>query len=58
MTSKVAAHLVELGVFPEVFVPLCFEKSKWNVVAIFSVLKAGGACKSIRVMLTFDSGSS
>ncbi len=47
MTSKVAAHLVELGICPEVFVPLCFEKSKWNVVAIFSVLKAGGACKSI-----------
>ena len=43
--SKVAAHLIEMGVGPEVFVPLCFEKSKWNIVAILSVLMAGGACK-------------
>ncbi|KAF2200881.1 AMP-binding-domain-containing protein, partial [Delitschia confertaspora ATCC 74209] len=41
--SKIASYLIELGVGPEVFVPLCFDKSKWNVVAILSVLMAGGA---------------
>lgn len=43
---KIAAHLVELGVGPETIVPLCFDKSKWNVVAMLGVLIAGGACKS------------
>ncbi|KAF2634386.1 acetyl-CoA synthetase-like protein, partial [Massarina eburnea CBS 473.64] len=40
--TRVAAHLVDLGVGAEVIVPLCFEKSKWNVVATLSVLLAGG----------------
>lgn len=31
------------GVGPDVFVPLCFEKSAWIVVAQIAVLKAGGA---------------
>lgn len=42
-SSKVAAHLQDLGVGPEVKVGLCFEKSKWSVVAMLSVLKASGA---------------
>ena len=29
---------------PEILVPVCFEKSKWAVVAMIAVLKAGGAC--------------
>ncbi|OCL10210.1 AMP-binding-domain-containing protein, partial [Glonium stellatum] len=41
--SRIALHLNKLGVGPEVFVPLCFPKSKWNVVAMVAVLKAGGA---------------
>ncbi|KAF2267152.1 acetyl-CoA synthetase-like protein [Lojkania enalia] len=40
---KVALHLIGLGVGPEVIVPLCFNKSKWNVVAMLAVLYAGGA---------------
>ncbi|KAF7449952.1 EntF, Non-ribosomal peptide synthetase modules protein [Pyrenophora tritici-repentis] len=43
LSSRIAGHLVELGVKPEVIVPLCFEKSMWTVVAMLAVLKAGGA---------------
>ncbi|KAI0569020.1 AMP-binding multi-domain protein [Pyrenophora tritici-repentis] len=43
LSSRLAGHLVELGVKPEVIVPLCFEKSIWTVVAMLAVLKAGGA---------------
>lgn len=41
-SSALAAHLVERGVGPEVFVPLCFEKSRWTTVAMLGVMKAGG----------------
>lgn len=43
LSSRLAQHLIDLGVGSEVIVPLCFEKSKWTVVAILAVLKAGGA---------------
>ncbi|KAF2475448.1 acetyl-CoA synthetase-like protein, partial [Lindgomyces ingoldianus] len=41
--SRIASHLINQGVGPEVIVPLFFEKSKWNLVAMLSVLYAGGA---------------
>ncbi|OGE56404.1 hypothetical protein PENARI_c003G09293 [Penicillium arizonense] len=41
--SKLACHLRMQGVGPEVRVALCFDKSKWNIVAMLSVMKAGGA---------------
>jgi amino acid adenylation domain-containing protein len=43
LSSALAAHLAERGVGPEVFVPLCFEKSRWTTVAMIGVMKAGGA---------------
>ena len=43
LSSALAAHLAERGVGPEVFVPLCFEKSRWTTVALLGVMKAGGA---------------
>jgi amino acid adenylation domain-containing protein len=43
VTDCLAHHLVKLGVGPEVFVPTCFDKSAFAVVAMLSVLKAGGA---------------
>ncbi|KAI0527995.1 hypothetical protein F5B22DRAFT_653082 [Xylaria bambusicola] len=44
LSDKLAYHLaMNLGVGPEVIVPLCFEKSMWTVVAILGTLKAGGA---------------
>jgi amino acid adenylation domain-containing protein len=42
LSSSLAAHLVSLGVAPEVFVPVCFDKSAWTVVSMLAVLKAGG----------------
>ncbi|KAM3523102.1 hypothetical protein NHJ13051_005282 [Beauveria bassiana] len=43
LSSNLAEHLMDLGVKPETFVALCFEKSKWLVVSILAVIKAGGA---------------
>jgi amino acid adenylation domain-containing protein/non-ribosomal peptide synthase protein (TIGR01720 family) len=43
VTDRLAHHLLKLGVGPEVFVPTCFDKSKFAIVAMLSVLKAGGA---------------
>ncbi|GLA69669.1 nonribosomal peptide synthase [Aspergillus tubingensis] len=41
--NNLAKHLVRMGVGPETFVPLYFEKSRWTTVAMLAVLKAGGA---------------
>ncbi|KAF4429611.1 non-ribosomal peptide synthetase [Fusarium acutatum] len=45
--SRFAQYLVFLGIGPEMYVPLCFEKSAWTVVAMMAVLKAGGAFVSL-----------
>ncbi|KAK4867831.1 hypothetical protein LT330_007490 [Penicillium expansum] len=47
VSSRLARHLSSLGIKPETFVVLCFEKSAWAVVAQLAVLKAGGAFVSI-----------
>lgn len=41
--TRLAYHLIDKGVGPEVFVPICMEKSKWAIVTILSILMAGGA---------------
>lgn len=46
-SSKLASFLVNHGVGPESLVPFCFEKSVWAIVAMLSILKAGGACVAI-----------
>ncbi|KAH8712255.1 hypothetical protein GQ44DRAFT_829973 [Phaeosphaeriaceae sp. PMI808] len=43
VTDRLAHYLVSLGAGPEVFVPTCFDKSSFAVVAMLSVLKAGAA---------------
>lgn len=43
LSTRIARHLVMLGVGPEKLVPLCFRKSLWAIVSVISVLKAGGA---------------
>ncbi|KAL5334140.1 hypothetical protein BJX70DRAFT_402843 [Aspergillus crustosus] len=48
LSEKLALHLTTLGVRPEVMVALCFDKSKWALVANIAVLKAGGAVIPIR----------
>ncbi|KAK6953945.1 hypothetical protein Daesc_003907 [Daldinia eschscholtzii] len=42
LSSSLAQRLISLGVGRDVFVPLCFEKSRWTTVAILGVIKAGG----------------
>ncbi|KAI1643091.1 non-ribosomal peptide synthase [Daldinia loculata] len=40
-SDQLAAHLVSVGVRIGSIVPLCFEKSKWTVVAVLAVMKSG-----------------
>lgn len=42
-SSALAHRLIRLGVKPKQFVPLCFDKSGWTIIAILAVLKAGAA---------------
>ena len=44
LSCRLAKYLTSVHVGPEVLVPLCFEKSKWTVVSMLAVMKAGGAC--------------
>ncbi|KAK4184411.1 non-ribosomal peptide synthetase [Podospora australis] len=43
ISTRLAQRLVSLGVGIETVVPLCFDKSKWTVVSMVAVMKAGGA---------------
>ncbi|KAL3441174.1 hypothetical protein BJX65DRAFT_314060 [Aspergillus insuetus] len=47
ITTRLSQHLQRLGVGPESFVALCFNKSAWAIVAQLAVLKAGGAFASL-----------
>ncbi|KAL7621640.1 hypothetical protein AAE478_008967 [Parahypoxylon ruwenzoriense] len=49
LSTRLAYRLVELGVGPEVIVPLCFEKSMWMPVAMLGVMKAGGVSCAIDI---------
>ena len=49
VSTRLAFHLVDLGVQPDVAVPLCFEKSRWTPVAMLAVMKAGGASVAMDV---------
>ncbi|KAK7428259.1 Non-ribosomal peptide synthetase [Neonectria magnoliae] len=42
-STLIAHHLISLGLQVGQIVPLCFEKSRWTIVAIMAVMKAGGA---------------
>jgi non-ribosomal peptide synthetase component F len=44
LSNNLAHHLVNMGVGPEVKVPLCFSKSSWTIIAMLAVMKAGGVC--------------
>src|SRR5207244_10027888 len=41
--NRLAHHLVERGVGPEVLVAVCLERSPQAIVALLAILKAGGA---------------
>ncbi|KAI0856054.1 peptide synthetase [Xylaria cubensis] len=42
LSDLFATKLASLGVAPGANVPLCFEKSRWTIVAVLAVMKAGG----------------
>ncbi|MCJ1360919.1 hypothetical protein MMC16_000014 [Acarospora aff. strigata] len=42
-TNRLAAYLRQKGIKPDDIVPLCLEKSIATLIAVFGVLKAGGA---------------
>lgn len=46
-SDLLAGQLQEQGVSPGSWVLYCFEKSRWAVVSILAILKAGGACVPI-----------
>lgn len=43
LSTTLAIHLIDLGIKPDQFVGICFEKSKWLVISILGIVKAGGA---------------
>ena len=43
LSARLGSYLATLGVRNGVYVPFCFEKSLWAVVATAAILKAGGA---------------
>jgi amino acid adenylation domain-containing protein/non-ribosomal peptide synthase protein (TIGR01720 family) len=43
LSTRLSIWLALQGVGPEIFVPLCFEKSLWTIVALLAVMKAGAA---------------
>lgn len=40
--NRLAQHLLDFGIGPEILVPVCFDKSAWTTIAMLAVLKAGG----------------
>lgn len=48
-TSRLASFLVQEGVVAGTCVPICFEKSKWAVITMIAIMKAGG------IFVPFDS---
>ncbi|GAQ44074.1 nonribosomal siderophore peptide synthase Sid2 [Aspergillus niger] len=40
-STYVAMKIQEMGAQPEDFIPVCFEKSRWTIVAVLAVMKAG-----------------
>ncbi|OOQ85145.1 Nonribosomal peptide synthetase 4 [Penicillium brasilianum] len=41
-STVLASTLQEAGVVLHDFIPVCFEKSRWTIVAVLAVMKAGG----------------
>ncbi|CRG90801.1 Nonribosomal peptide synthetase 8 [Talaromyces islandicus] len=46
---KLANHLINIGVVPDMFVGMCMDKSKWASVAVLAILYAGGAVMPLGV---------
>ncbi|CAG7927732.1 unnamed protein product [Penicillium olsonii] len=46
-STRLAHYLVHLGAGPDDIIPLCFEKSKWMMVAILAVMKSGAVIAAL-----------
>lgn len=42
-SNRLASKLVLVGVKPGTFVPICFDKSGWTIIAMLAIMKAGAA---------------
>lgn len=42
-TTRLASRLMSLGVKSQSYVPICFEKSGWTIIAMFAIMKCGAA---------------
>ncbi|KAK8128658.1 AMP-binding enzyme [Apiospora sp. TS-2023a] len=42
LSTRLARYLVSIGVGAGVNVPLCFEKSRWTIIGVLAIMKAGG----------------
>ncbi|KAG6052828.1 Glycopeptide NRPS [Claviceps sp. LM77 group G4] len=49
LSTQLANRLIKQGVRPGLIIPLYFEKSKWLIVAMLGVMKAGGASVAIDI---------
>ncbi|KAG6250801.1 Glycopeptide NRPS [Claviceps purpurea] len=49
LSTQLANRLMKQGVRPGLIIPLYFEKSKWLIVAMLGVMKAGGASVAIDI---------
>jgi len=54
LAEQLANYLKTVGVGKETVVPICFEKSKWAIVALLGILKAGGACSFLDITHPVD----
>lgn len=43
LSTRLAQHLAALGLGANMIAPLCFEKSRWTVIAVLAVMKTGAA---------------
>ncbi|KAK7958075.1 AMP-binding enzyme [Apiospora saccharicola] len=42
LSTPLARYLVSIGVGAGINVPLCFEKSRWTIIGVLAIMKAGG----------------
>jgi len=54
LSTRLALHLINLGLKPEQSVPFCFEKSMWTIVSVLAIVKAGGVCVPLEPDHPFD----
>ncbi|CZT05102.1 uncharacterized protein RCO7_12008 [Rhynchosporium graminicola] len=51
VSSRVAVVLSKMGTKPGIIVPICFEKSRWAIVSMLAILKAGAHAPRLRTVM-------